>query len=316
MEKGMGYRSWYFQMKKAIYTFICTLAMLLLASAEVPDVRKEELRQLFKSRNLTDGNRTEQHFYADWILRLSAEERAFLIPIVQQQRTEALAFGERDQQHWNGLLAFLGDEEAMVANIEFWRGTGGDFEVSRAESGQLPLYLEPELFLQEDAVEMASDTGVHFGKSFGIVKTLLDYVHYNKHYPQDVREWAGRTWKRHEGFMDPTPLRKVTREWYRANEAFIRAKQYDKVKLGEELPPLPRVLEEAGLTVPPPAIPNEMQGGNPAPKPKPAVALPPAEAESHSSVNYLIFAAASVLLAALTFFCRSRFKKQGEQDTD
>jgi len=286
--------------------------LLVSATAEVSEERKEEFQKLIHNYGATFGGRSEQHFYRDWLFQLSAEERAALIPVVQQQRNEALVFGEQNQQQWNGLLAFLGDEQAMVANIEYWKGTERDWQAGRAESGQLPLYFESELFLQEEHVANWSDTGMHYRKSFLAATIVLDYLHYNKHYPQEVREWAGRTEKRVEGNMDPTLLRKVTREWYHANEGFIRAKQYDKVKPGEELPPLPRVLAEAGLGVPPTAVRKEMQDQTATTKS--GVVPPPAEPESHSFMNYFIFAIAAAVFATLAFLCRNRFRKPIKQD--
>lgn len=272
---------------------------------KVTDERKEELRQLVKSGNLADGSRTEQQYYARWIMSLSTEERAALIPIVQQHRDKIHRSLAEWREEWNGLLAYLGDDEAMKANIDYWRRVmpTGSLTVIRAESGQLPIYLEPEIFLEEVHQGYGDTNAV--STSFMVASFVLGYLQYNRHYPQEVRDWAGRTHKSRQGFEDPTPMRNVTRAWYRANEAFIRAKQYDKVKLGEELPARANLSEKSGrVNGPSQPILEGRQDQNSAPKSAPVPLAP--EPDRKTPGNYVIFAIVSAVLAAVIFFLWNR----------
>ena len=290
-------------------------SLVYSANAEVTEERKEEFRKLMQNYILTFGGRTESQYYGRWITELNTEERAALIPIVREHRDKVDSRMPALREDWNGVLAYLGDEEAMKENIEHWRNRpdeGFDLEVMRAESGQLPLYLEPELFINETHVAINNDAGYRVEKSFGIALGILDYLKYNKHYSQDVRDWASRTKRAWDHREDPTPLRRVTRDWYRANEAFIRAKEYDKVRPGEDLPPLPSTLNGVGLSIPPQPITDNMRHQDTAPTPKPRIILKPTaaqpavEPESHSSVNYALLVALFSLLTALAIIFRHR----------
>jgi len=113
-------------------------------------------------------------------------------------------------------------------------------EVQRADSGKVPLYYADELFLEEAPEWIRSDApGVT--TSVVVASFILGYLHYNKHYSPEVRDWAGRTERNLPTLgEDLSQYREVVRKWYRANEAYIRSEQYEKVMPGEELPPMPR----------------------------------------------------------------------------
>jgi len=280
--------------------------MLLLAStanSQVTEDKLAEFKERVENRDLFDENSSDQRPYARWIMALSEAERAALIPIVQAHR-DTRDLDSRDE--WNGLLAYLGDEEAARLNIENWRSTWGHrLEVQYAETGQVPVFLEPELLRDEKFIR-PNFPGT---PSFDAAVFLLYYLPYNKHYPQDVRDWAARAQRNMNLREDWTPVRKVVRDWYQANEAFIRAKQYDKVKAGEELPPRPSLLKESGLPEsPPPPVINTMQGRDVAPPQPPASSAP--EPERKASGNYVLFAAISAVLAAIILFTGIRLARK------
>ena len=293
------------------FGFIYLARFVMPILAEVPEARLNEMQALIKSNKVYDGNQSEQQPFSKWIMELNAEERAALIPVVRKFADKGPPYGEADKQEWYGLLAYLGDEQAMIANIDYWRRAmpTGSLTVERAESGQLPLYVEPELFREEIYEGYANPAT----PSFLVADFILYYLHYNKYYPQEVRDWAGRTINNrvdnHRDTADLTPIRRVVREWYRANEAFIRAKQYDKVKAGEELPPRPSLLKESGLSENPPlpAI-SRRQGRDIAPTPMPASST--TEPERKPTANYAIYATVAAILGVIALFFRKRLLRR------
>ena len=295
-----------------LFCYFCLLPSF--ASAEVTERKKAELERLVHSGKIRDASGTEEQYYAKWISELNTEERAALVPIVRELRDKIPNNQERDKQQWNGLLAHLGDEEALKINIENWRQFGYDLEVMFAESGQLPLYLETELFTE--AVHDGFGDTNSIGKFFGAAESILYYLKHNQYYPRDVREWAGRTLESRANRGDPTPMRRVVRGWYRCNEGFIRTKQYGRVKPGEELPPQPGAMKFTG---PPPVPPLPLLEDRPyqpphTPKPvsTPIVASPSpiSEPESKPSGNYALFAAVAAFVAASFLFLRNRLTRK------
>jgi hypothetical protein len=306
----MEYRRSKIQMKIRFLLFSACYLVLFGTPilAELTETRKNELEALVKIGDMHGGNESDQQPFSDWVLRLSGEERAWLIPIARQHREQIHPSMQELRENWNGLLAYLGDDEAMKMNIENWRNSfGARLEVNRAESGQLPLYFEPELF-QEEVYNGPYNRAT---PSFGVAEIILDYLHYNKHYPQEVRDWAGRTFRNGVEVGDKTPMRKVVRTWYRANEALIRAKQYDKVKSGEELPPRPALLEEAGLNA---KLQFRHSSGtkdrDTAPVLKATAGPTVSETERKPAGNYVILAAVTAVLAIVIFFFRNRLTQK------
>ncbi len=257
-------------MVKFISTAFCFL-IIVSGYAVVPEERISEFRKLINDFKLVDGPRTEENYFSKWIMNLNSDEKEALIPIVRQHRDRP---GSVTREDWNGLLAYLGDEVAVKMNIDNSRNHGAMLEVARAASGQVPVYLEPELFIQE--VHKPGGGSWVMEESFSIAMYLLDYLEYNKNYPRAVRQWAARTVNTYDeaGDPDPTAIRRVTRDWYRANEKFIRAKAYEQVKVGEELPPKPDHMMADSLPPPLPSVlprhensaasrPGRDQGTNP-----------------------------------------------------
>lgn len=293
--------------KISTIVFICHCLLNHSYAGVSVDKLKEFQRQI-DAFHLTDG-RTPEQYYAKWIMDLSPEERAALLPIVRKERDSVHPLMPAMREEWNGLLAYLGDEEAMKMNIEDWRNHGAHFEVARAESGQLPLFLEPELFIQE---AHKPGMGLRMRESFSVALLLLDYLAYNQNYPPAVRAWAARTESSFDYYRsdDPTPIRRVTRDWYRANEKLIRAKAYDQIKAGEELPPGRKPLLADG---PPPSLPvilppdnNATQRQDRPIRPNPAVAAPPSESDRKPVRKYIAVAVSITILLAIAIFFQGR----------
>lgn len=293
-----------------IVTLWSLCVLIFHASADVTDERREELRQRVENGELTDGFRTEQQYYAKWIMGLTIEERSALIPIVRQYRNHIPVSDPGSRADWNGLLAYLGDEAAMISNIEEWRRSGMyRLEVERAESGQLPIFLEPELFLEEPHNGFGDTNAL--SKSFFAASVVLGYLHYNKHYSEDVRDWAGRTEHNRSERGDATPMRKVVRDWYRANERFIRANRYDKVKPGEELPPHHDYLEATGNGgTPVMPAPGRMQSRNNGATENPVPIAYELETTTKLRNIFVILASVFVMIViAIIYFRNRRFPK-------
>ena len=157
--------------KVLVFQTFCLLYFCMPVLAEITQARMNELQALVKAADIHGGNSSEQQPYANWIMELSAEERTALIPILQQRRDKIDPSVPAWRENWNGLLAYLGDEEAMIANIENWIRWGFPLEVKHAESGQLPIYFEQELFRDEVYQGFGNPTT----RSFGISEFILDY---------------------------------------------------------------------------------------------------------------------------------------------
>jgi len=301
-----------------ILSAFCLAFFCIPVLAEITEARLNEFRELLDTQRRYYGDGSEEQPYAKWVMSLNAEERAALIIIAKERRDkiDPRMVGSKDT--WNGLLAYLGDEEAMKANIENWRRVGSEttLEVMFAESGQLPLYFEPELFREGDPGVIFSGDTFGMGQSFATAEFILRYLKHNQHYPQEVRDWADRTIKSRADHGDPTPMQRAVRRWYRSNEGFIRTKQYGRVKPGEELPPQPGAIKVKGPPpVPPLPIPED-RPPQPAPTPPPAsppvAALPPSipEPESKATGNYAIYAAVAAVLAAIILFAGIRLARK------
>jgi hypothetical protein len=217
--------------------------------AEISEASKQEIAKHVESGDYSGGARSEQQPFAVWIMAMTPEEKLWAIPLARKKRDfydrEEATYrqGASTREEWNGVLAYLGDDEALKAHVEYWKRNpyGVLIAVKRAASGKLPLYYADELFLDETFEVLGTDAP-SVKISFQVASLIVGYLHYNRHYPQEVRDWAGRTDRNRAGVMqDMTTFRNVIRQWYRANEAFIRAEQYDKVIPGEELPPRPDI---------------------------------------------------------------------------
>ncbi len=152
------------------------------------------------------------------------------------------------------------------------------------------------MFLEETFEWLGTDNP-HVKQSFGIAASIVGYLHFNKNYLQEVRDWAGRTERNARETQEWTLLRSVVRKWYRANEAYLRSEQYEKVKPGEEIPPLPSS-DPPGrrvMTFPPNAEPKA------SPTPVNPAALPAIvrEERNHSEPRYLFLAAGFTVIATL-----------------
>ena len=133
-------------MKTSIYIIAVLFfhSYLHYSHAEVPAEKLKEFQRQIDAFNLWNGNFMEESFFAKWITDLTSEERAALIPMVQMHRDSVDRRMPDLREDWNGLLGYLGDEEAMRMSIDNWRKYRTPPQVANAESGQLPLFLEPD----------------------------------------------------------------------------------------------------------------------------------------------------------------------------
>ncbi len=209
--------------------------------AEISEARKREIMNDVEAGDYIGDSTSESQPFAPWIMSLSSEERRWVIPFARKKRdewTDSIVFREA----WNGVLAYLGDDDALRAHVAYSKANEYRqiITVQHAASGQVPLYFADGLFVEEPA-EWTDSDGPMVPRSVRIASFILGYLHYNKHYSQEVRDWAGRTERNHPPLgEDLSQYREVVRKWYRANEAYIRSEEYEKVMPGEELPPMPR----------------------------------------------------------------------------
>jgi len=281
--------------------------------ADIAESRKMEILKEVEADHLSDGSTSQENPFAAWIMDLTKEEKQWMIPTARKRRdhwdAEAKAvpeFGVAYRDDWNGLLAYLGDEDALRALIDRMRQSGGGLQVDHAASGRVPVYLENELFLEETFEWLGTDAP-QVKQSFGIAASIVGYLHFNKNYPQEVREWAGRTERNAKETQDWTLLRSVVRKWYRANEAFIRAEQYDDAKPGEEIPPLPRIGDTGARRIDlRPPVPESSRGPAPARAPADPATL---HREENRRRNSLFFAAGFAVLAGIGLFFAWRRNK-------
>jgi len=284
-----------------VATYVLRCLSLGVVSAE----RLAELEGNVRNGIVTDGSRTAHRWFAKWITDLTDEERATVIPIIQRHRDQIDEVWRTQIDEWDGVLGYLGSEEAVGHNISRWREfkMPGQLTVVRAATGRLPIYLEPELFLEE-AHEWLGDA-FQVKTSFMVTSVLLDYLHYNKHYSQEVRDWAGRSGRIMQKLDDLTPARTVVRGWFRANEAFIRAGRFENIVPGDELPAVAAQGENPGMrTIP---LKGRGQDLTPTPSSDPKTFPPASRIDPHPSGGAATWAIIAVILAAILALYKWRF---------
>ncbi len=121
-------------MKEKIYLAAAILILQFGSTlcADVAESRKKEILKEVEADHLSDGSTSDENPFAAWIMDLTKEEKQWMIPHARKQRDhwdavekEFRGMGAGFREDWNGLLAYLGDDDALRALIDGMRQSGG-----------------------------------------------------------------------------------------------------------------------------------------------------------------------------------------------
>src|SRR6266446_10159040 len=109
----MGNSQGFLAMKMKVYTGLLSLAFFLSGQlrGEISEARKKEITNYMEIGDYSGGSRSEEQPFADWIMRMTSDEKKWTIPLARKERDHWNADQMPElREAWNGVLAYLGDD--------------------------------------------------------------------------------------------------------------------------------------------------------------------------------------------------------------
>lgn len=167
------------------------------------------------------------------IRELSEEKRRFVVDFLRRSAEDAKRPDDPQSVHVSQQLildmAILGDDQAIVQSVNYFLAKG-----TRAVPNQMLLLNSPkaiplmgEALFKDENFELRGDVG-HIPTQTTVSNVILHTLSNSPSFNEGVVNWAQRV---KQGYTI-----KMMRDWYRQNEAKLKAWDFKAVQPGAELP--------------------------------------------------------------------------------